>query len=125
MWLLAKRMPCLECVDGICLFHFERRYSSTHCWGCEMENHICVCKAILPSVNDFRKDGEFEGIKLPIAESDKIPDELLYYIFPVSSFDTLKMERIKSNNEIMKSLKYYLNYLKTQLNSSHLKTNCK
>ena len=47
---------CRECVDGICNYRF-------------------------PTVNDFRKNGMFSHIKLPIPENEKNPEEVMRYIY--------------------------------------------
>ena len=47
---------CRDCVDGICDYRF-------------------------PTVNDFRKNGIFSNIKLPIPENQENPKEVMRYIY--------------------------------------------
>ena len=88
----------------------EERYSSQQCKKCGMEKNICVCASKFPPLKEFKKGGLFEDIKLPIAETEEIPDELFNYIFPASSYDNSTLDLIKSNTKIIEMLKFELNF---------------
>ena len=88
----------------------EERYSSQQCKKCGMEKNICVCASKFPPLKEFKKGGLFEDIKLPIAETEEIPDELFNYIFPASSYENSTLDLIKSNTKIIEMLKFELNF---------------
>ena len=115
---LPVRFCCLFQMDvqGKCSDNSPmKEYWFERCKDCGIKKNVCICAATFPSLKDFKKGGLLEDIKLPIAESEKIPDEVFNYIFPVSSFTNSKLDLIKSDNEMIKRLKVDLNYLANYL----------
>lgn len=79
---------CKECVDGICKLQF-------------------------PTVKDFSWKGIFNHIKLPIPKNEKIPEEVIRYIYGKHYQDADKFDNYyikKMLNELGDSLKYYESY---------------
>ena len=74
---------CLECVDGICQQKF-------------------------PLISDFRDNGIFSHIRLPLSENEDVPDEVLKYIYGCHYDDGGGVKR-----------RHYYN-IKDSLNNLHL-----
>ena len=98
---------CVKCF-GICSFCFEEKEPSY------FKNLLLFSYHInFPTINSFKKHGNFEHIKLPIAYGQKVPDDLIEHIFPLSHYSNKTIEQIKSSEMANRIIKCELNKLPT------------
>jgi hypothetical protein len=63
------------------------------CPNCNKGYNCCYS---FPSIEDFKENGCFSHIKLPINENEKIPEEVLLYIFGPFHIDQCKPRHVKN-----------------------------